>query len=533
MIRADESARAIVAMSAEGMRAYDRHAIEACGVPGVVLMENAGRGAAERIAERMKGGAGPAILVCGKGNNGGDGFVVARHLEARGLTTEVFLAGRREDVVGDARTNLDALLGLGVEVAELSDDLAALEGALGRASVVVDALLGTGLTRPLDARLAAIVAAIHASLRPVVALDVPSGIDATTGEAHGVAVRATVTLTFAHPKTGLLQGDGVRHVGELEVVGLGLPDGAILDAVGFEAAAVEAADALLARGFRPPDAHKYRAGHVGVFGGTRGKVGAAVLAATGALRAGAGLVTVASFPEVCDALDGRVLEAMTARLDRDALESSIAAALDRRAVAVVGPGLGLDEAALAVASAIALEAPLPVVVDADALSAFAGRAEELARAAGPRVLTPHTGELARLVGASPAALERDRFGAARALAETTRAIVVLKGPHTVIAHPEGELRFVLGAIPALATAGAGDVLAGVLGALLAARSKDADTSRAAALDRAFEAACAGAFVHLRAARLALSRLAPGEIAVDRGLIASDLVAALPRALAEL
>jgi hydroxyethylthiazole kinase-like uncharacterized protein yjeF len=513
-----------VAMTSEQMRAYDRHAILQCGVPGLVLMENAGRGAAERIAERMANATGPAVIVCGKGQNGGDGFVVARHLEARGLATDVFLLGKRSEVTGDAKTNLGALDGLGVEVTELEGDLGAFEEALERASLVVDALFGTGLTRPLEGLAAEVVSRVNLALRPVLALDVPSGIDATTGAALGVAVRAAATLTFAHPKTGLLQGDGVRHAGQVEVVPLGLPDAAVLDAVGFTAEAIDPADALLARGWRSPDTHKYRAGSVLVVAGSRGKTGAALLAASAALRAGAGLATIATWPEVAEGLDGRVLEVMTFPLDRASLGGSLERALERRGAVAIGPGLGLDEAAREVVERVVLGWKGPVVVDADALTLFAGRAEELRAAAGLRVLTPHAGELARLLGETATTVERDRFGSAARAAEQTGAVVVFKGPHTVVAHPDGTLRFLEGAEPLLATAGSGDVLAGLVAAL-AVHAQD--------LDALFDASCAAVLAHLVAARLWRDAARREGRAPDRGLLASDVANLLPHALASL
>jgi hydroxyethylthiazole kinase-like uncharacterized protein yjeF len=522
-----------VAMTAAQMRAYDRHAIEVCGVPGIVLMENAGRGAAERIAVRMGEVRGPALVVCGKGNNGGDGFVVARHLEARGLATEVVLLGRREDVTGDARQNLEALVALGFGVTELEDDLASFDAALARAGIVIDALFGTGLSRPLDARAQALVGRIDASLLPVVALDVPSGIDATTGEVLGAAVHATETLTFAHPKTGLLQGEGVRHAGRVRVVGLGFPDGAVLDAVGYEAEAIEAADVLAVRGVRAPDLHKYRAGSVLVVAGSAGKSGAALLAASAALRGGAGLVTLATWSECVAALDGRVLEVMTHGLDRSALEGSLERALERRSAVCIGPGLGLDAAACEVTERLVLGWHGPVVVDADALSHVAGRPSVLVGARGPRVLTPHAGELARLLGTPVAELERDRFGAARRAAKETGAVVVSKGPHTVVAHPDGRLRYLEGAEPLLATAGSGDVLAGLVAALLGARGELRDEARTDRLDLAFELACVAVHVHLQAARLWGKRASIDGYQVDCGLVAGDLVSELPRALASL
>lgn len=524
-----------VAMTREQLRAYERFVIEACGVPGLVLMENAGRGAASELALRMANATGPAVILCGKGNNGGDGFVVARHLEASGLATEVFLLGNCADVVGDAKTNLDALLGLGIEVNELDGDLGVFEEALDRASVVVDALFGTGLSRAVEGLARDAVRLVNAGLRPVIALDVPSGIDATTGAVHGVAVHAAATLTFAQLKTGLLQGEGVRHAGEVRVVGLGIPDAAVLDAVGFTAEAIDSADALVARGWRAPDVYKYKAGNVLVLAGSAGKTGAALLAATAALRAGAGLATIASWPEVVARLDGRVLEVMMAPLDRGALGVSLDCALERRGAVVIGPGFGLDAVAREVVERVVLGWKGPVVVDADALTHFAGRAGELRAAPGVRLLTPHAGELARLLGVTAAELECDRFAAAARAAQETGAVVVFKGPHSVVAHPDGTVRFVQGAEPLLATAGSGDVLAGLLAALLAGSSgspSDA-ASPAGELGRVFELACAGVLVHLAAARSWRERMTVDGRAPDRGLLAGDLVSELPRAMASL
>lgn len=519
-----------VAMTREQMRAYDEHAIKSCGVPGIVLMENAGRGAAERIAVRMSERTGPAVIVCGKGNNGGDGFVVARQLEARGLATEVYLLGHRDDVVGDARTNLDALEGLSIEVFELGLDLSQLDGSLARASVVVDALFGTGLSRPLDAAAVDLVRRINGALCPVIALDLPSGIDATTGEVLGAAIHATETLTFAQPKTGLLQGDGVRHAGRVHQIGLGIPDGAVLDAVGYEAEAIEPADVLLWRGFRTPDTHKYRAGSVVVFGGSAGKSGAALLAATAALRGGAGLATIATWSEVSASIEGRVLEVMTHPLDEARLADSVDEALARRAAVCLGPGFGLGPRAREVVERVALGWEGPVVVDADALSPFAGRPEALASAAGPRVLTPHAGELARLLGEPAAALERDRFGSARRAAKVTGAVVVYKGPHTLVAHPDGTVRYLEGAEPLLGTAGSGDILAGLASALLGSREELRDVTRADRCDVAFELTCVAVYAHLAAARRWRARAEAEQNQLERGMVAGDLLAELPRAL---
>jgi NAD(P)H-hydrate epimerase len=376
--------------------------------------------------------------------------------------------------------------------------------ALRTASLVVDGLFGTGLDRPLTGLSLALVEAINAAGVPVVALDLPSGVDADTGQVLGAAIQAALTLTFAAHKPGLLLYPGAGLAGVLRCVSIGVP----LPAVG--SGVIEARDVVRWLPLRAADSHKGSNGHVLVIAGSPGKTGAALLSASAALRSGAGLVTLASDREARQALDHKVVELMTAELDAtDRLGSALALA-QGKAACVVGPGLGLDDATQAFARALALALPLPAVLDADALSAWAGSVEGLRSAAAARVLTPHPGEASRLLGVSTQALQADRVGAARALSCRSGQVVVLKGARTVIAEASGAVRICTSGTPAMGSAGTGDVLAGVIGALCAQLAP-------------FDAAACGVELHALAGELA----AVG----DRGLIASDLLPALPRALA--
>jgi NAD(P)H-hydrate epimerase len=503
-------------LSRDQSRAVDHHAVTVCRVPGLVLMENAGRGAAELVLERLRVAPGAVAVVCGAGNNGGDGFVVARRLLCVGQPVRVLFASARERLSGDALTNHDAWLGVGGPVVSITEDnLALLESELARASIVVDAVFGTGLDREVTGFLAAVIDLINRAPGLRVALDVPSGLDADTGSALGVAVRAHETVTFAALKLGLETSTGAGYAGRVTVSDIGVPP-RVLDAVGSSARMLGAADVRSWLAPRRLAAHKGEAGRVVVVAGSPGKTGAALLVARGAFRAGAGLVTLCASPETADALDRRVLEEMTARIDPARVGESLKAHLATADAVVVGPGLGLDAAARAVADHVVLEHAGLVVVDADALTHLAGRLVELRGAKGLLVLTPHPGELGRLLGIGAAEVERDRFRAVKAAVEASRAIVLLKGARTLIGAP-GELTVVNpSGTPALATAGSGDVLSGVVAAMLAA------------LPDPFRAACAAAYVHGLAGELwARSRGA------DRGLLAHEIADGVPAVLAGL
>ncbi|RYE94037.1 MAG: NAD(P)H-hydrate dehydratase [Myxococcales bacterium] len=502
-------------LTREQMRAYDKHAIEVCHVPGLVLMENAGRGAADVIG-RLRPLEGLRVaVVCGAGNNGGDGFVVARHLLARGAVPHVWLTGRSEQVTGDARIHHDAYIDLGGDFTALDDhdDVTPIVRGLEGVSVIVDALFGTGLGRPLEGLSASVAGAINASSALRVSLDLPSGLDADTGAPRGSAVQAHHTVTFGHLKVGLLTPEGARLAGQVHVVDLGVPD-RIVEHTGHVGEVVEASD--VRRWLRPREAnaHKHQAGAVAIVAGSRGKVGAALLGARTALRAGAGLATLVTWADVLDAVQGRVVEVMTAAIEPDRLTASLDEALKRHKVAVVGPGLGLDDRARLAVEHVALRWDGIKVLDADALTHFAGRPEALAGAPGTLVLTPHSAELGRLLGLGADDVERDRFGAVREVAKRTGAIVLLKGARTLVASDEPMLINATGN-PSLATAGAGDVLAGLIAALACHM-----TPR--------HAAAAGAFLHGLAADRWRARSGS-----DRGLLASELSDELPALFGEL
>lgn len=511
-------------LSAQQMRAYDRHATEAHGVPSLELMENAGRGAAERVAELLgvdmkspiaASATAPArvIVVAGAGNNGGDGFVVARRLIGAGVPVKTFLAVPADKLRGDALVNHQALVDAGGSVTTLTDDTAPLAHALESASIAVDALFGTGLDRDISGFLADVIAAINAARCTKVALDLPSGLHADSGRVLGACVQADYTVTFAHRKLGLCTPRGAVFAGEVSVVDI--VDPAEPSATGVAAELLEAADVAARVLPRASTAHKSSAGRVLVVAGSPGKLGAALLSAHGAQRAGAGLVTIATSPASADALDGRVLEAMTARIDAAAPEASLAQWLEPMSAAVVGPGLGLDDAARRLVDAVVLGWDGPKVVDADAISHFVGRAADLKQAKGV-VLTPHAGELGRLLGVPYAEVDDDRFGAVARAVELTGAVVLLKGRYSIVGAP-GALPVVspTGG-PVLATGGSGDVLSGIVAALCC----ELPTR---------EAAFVGAYLHGAAA----DAWSSARSGADRGLLAHEIGDHLPAVLGAL
>jgi hydroxyethylthiazole kinase-like uncharacterized protein yjeF len=481
------------------IRAYDRLAIEQFKIPGLLLMENAGRGAAEiirgLIATKKRANI---IIVCGTGNNGGDGFVVARQLQ-NDAHLRCVLIGERSEIRGDARVNFEAAIACKIFVGS-ADDLAR---EIAAADVIVDALFGTGLSRPLDPAMTAIVNAVNDAGAIRVALDLPSGLDADTGMVLGSAVKADHTITFAHPKPGLFTPEGNIHSGKIHCVAIGVPDEQLLPLTGFTARLI--APEAVAKNFSVRDAktYKHRAGDVLVIAGSPGKTGAAKLVAEAALRAGAGLATICTWREALPAFEKEVKEIMLLPLD------SPQQALERRGAAVIGPGLGLDEKAAGMVHKVLAAAEIPLVIDADALTLLATDLSPLKNATAPKILTPHAGEAARLLGGTSAEIEADRFGAAQRLAAQTGAVVILKGAHSIIAAPDGEMFVSPMANPVLATAGSGDTLAGIIAAFATSM-------------RPLDAAVAGVYVHACAADLWRKKTQS-----DRGMLASDIAALVP------
>ncbi|MGB8328618.1 MAG: NAD(P)H-hydrate dehydratase [Polyangiales bacterium] len=491
----------------EESRDVDRTAVEELGVLSLLLMENAGRGATDTICELFGERLGKVVLVGGPGQNGGDAWVIARRLSLLGQRPLAALLGHSTRLHGDAKSNWVLLEKLGIDTVEVAPEHAAsLHEHLRGATLVVDGLFGTGLDRPVDGGYADAIRAMDDVSVPLVALDLPSGLDANTGAILGVAPHASLTVTFGGQKRGLHQYPGVEHAGLVRVADIGIP-------VRRPTAASlwTGGDLRTLIAARPEDAHKGTNGHLLVIGGAPGKTGAAVLAGRAAFRAGAGLVTIGARADARAALEEKVIELMTEVLPDRADRSAVEALCEGKRAVVLGPGMGLDETGHAWASAFALHAPVPTVIDADGLTNL-GQAglSTLQRAAAPRILTPHPGEAARLLGRSSAAVQSDRYAAAEALARASGQVIILKGARSVVAAP-GELRVCAEGTPALGVAGTGDVLSGVVGALVLTLSP-------------IDAALAGALLHA---------LAGLEAAVgDRGLIASEVADAVPVVLAE-
>jgi len=481
-------------LTAEEMGRADRLAIEG-GVAGATLMENAGRAVAEEVVRRHPDCESVAVL-CGPGNNGGDGFVAARHLMERGYKVSLAFNG------DEARLPADAA----AMAARYSGPRGPLdEAVLANADVVVDAVFGAGLARPVEGQLAGLIESVNASNRPVIAVDVPSGIDGTTGEVRGVAIRANATVTFFRLKPGHLLLPGRAHCGELHLADIGIP-ASVLTVIAPDTFANEPA-LWLGKFFWPgPESYKYSRGDAVAVSGPVYSTGAARLAARGALRIGAGLVTVAS-PRDALEVNAAQLTAIMVREADDARGLTSLLADPRKNAVLIGPGVGVGDRTKELVMA-ALGSSAAIVLDADALTSFATDPKPLfaaiAARAAPVVLTPHDGEFARLFGDLVAApkLERTRTAAARA-----GAVVVLKGADTVVAAPGGTASINATTSSFLATAGSGDVLAGMVLGLLAQKMP------------AFDAASAAVWLH-------------GKAAADfgPGLIAEDLPETLPKVL---
>jgi len=496
---------------AEGMRAVDRWAIDEVGVPSLGLMEAAGRAVAETVGELALDG--PVRVVCGKGNNAGDGLVAARYLAEAGFEVEALLLWPVEELSGDAGANLERF------AAEyVSGDLGP---RLADAGAIVDAIFGTGFSgEPREPALAAI-GAIDACGAPVVACDIASGVDASSGEVAGAAVEADFTVSFHAAKVGHRVAPGKWHTGELRVAPIGIPPGAPGAPVAGE---IDAAVLGLAprRGARST---KFSSGQVTIAGGSRGLTGAVQMSSRAAIRAGAGYATVAvpadlepifeqGQPEVmsvgCPGGDGCLVQASSKALLR---------AFERAAAGVFGPGLGRDPGSVGLAREVlgAIEAPL--VLDADGLNAFSGELGRIAAREAPTVLTPHAGELGRLLGHSSEDVSERRLSAAIEAARAASAVVVLKGDDTIVTDGERVAVNVLSA-PGLATAGTGDVLSGIVAALLARGLEP------------FAAACAAVLAHARAGRDAAARIGAAESVIATDVIDSIAVGMSPRLAVE-
>ncbi len=486
------------------MRAADEAAITS-GTPALVLMERAGRSVA-RAVQRVAGGtyAHRVVVVCGKGSNGGDGFVAARYLQRAGMAVACCGVAGAERAQGAARHHLGLMEKEGIDLRPFRGQ--SLEGC----DVVVDALFGTGFRGRAEGEAARAIEAMNAAPAPVVSVDIPSGVNGTTGVGEGESVLASVTVAMGAEKVGTANSAGAERAGRVEVADIGIP---VSEASAFM---LEASDAVSALPQRKPDAHKRSGGSVAVLAGSNEITGAPVLTARGAGRMGAGYVTVGCTGAVKNALAISCPEVLTASVtEKDVLGpqalDSFGEVLERADAVALGPGLGNGPPQRALVARILEEVELPVIADADALNVLAEDTSVLKRRSTPTILTPHPAELARLLGSSVPEVSSDRMGAARAAAAELASVVVLKGSRTIVAHPSGRALVNPTGGPELATAGTGDVLTGATAALAGA-----------GLDE-LSAAWAACFVHGLAGSVAASRLS------SSGVLAWDVAESLPEA----
>jgi ADP-dependent NAD(P)H-hydrate dehydratase / NAD(P)H-hydrate epimerase len=509
-------------VDSDEMRNIDRRATEQFGIPSLILMENAAAAVADAISESYPE-ASAFTIFCGPGQNGGDGFAIARHLRNRGGECLLFLVTRPHEgdlldpLSGDARLNAEICLRLEIPLIPLQDG-EMLEEVIESASatdLIVDALFGTGLTRPLEGHVAELVALLEEMTVPIVAVDLPSGLQASSGTVDGPSIAANLTVTFAVPKLAHLLEPAASRCGVIAVADISIPHEAV-EAEGVRRTVVTPARAAICFPERAADSHKGTWGDVAIVAGSAGRSGAAILSARGALRAGAGLVTVLTDHETAAIVDSVSIESMTRSIDWPAGAAEILRELERRDALLIGSGLQDDEESYRRIRDLLGDVRLPAVLDAGAITAFAGDAAAIAALPSQkRVLTPHPGELARLLGVEIATIQSDRIAAASDASARTDSIVLLKGARSIIASPAGEIAINPTGNPGMASGGMGDVLGGIVAALLARRCDP------------FEAACAAAFVHGRA-----GDLLAGEQG-QTGLAALDLAERLPFALSSL
>jgi len=463
-------------VTASEMQQMDRQTIESFGIPGRVLMENAGLGATRVLFEQFDNIIDKKVgVVAGRGNNGGDGFVIARYLAQKGSDVTVYLLAESANVKGDAAANLKLLLPLNLPVVEMPDEQSFLTHKTGmlHQEIWIDALLGTGLKSDVKGYFKKIIEFINDLSRPVFLVFFPSGLNPDTGQVCGACIRAQATATFAFAKTGHILFPGAEYTGYLEIIDIGVPD--------HIAKNIRPKQQLLTperirSTFEPrlPDAHKGTTGHVLVVSGSVGKTGAAAMTAMSAMRAGAGLVTLAIPESLNPVLETQVLEAMTYLLPEtengiigESAFNKIMDLLAGKKCLAIGPGLGQTAETKKLVHRIIKESPVTIVIDADGLNNIAGSTEILKKAKAPVILTPHPGEMARLIDSTTGSVQKDRIACARKFAKKFNVHIILKGVKTIIAHPDGNIFINPTGNPGMASGGMGDVLTGIIAGLVA------------------------------------------------------------------
>jgi NAD(P)H-hydrate epimerase len=511
-------------VTAQQMRDMDRLTIESFGIPGIVLMESAARGAVDTLfrhfpdVRRMKVG-----IAAGRGNNGGDGFVMARYLASAHVPLAVYLVSEKNRVRGDAASNLKLLDHMRVPVHEVPDMAAfkSCRAGMRDYDLWVDAMLGTGLTSDVRGVFKEMIAFLNAAQKPILAVDIPSGLDSDSGRPRGCCIQATVTATFGLPKVGHVVFPGSKFVGRLEVVDIGIPP-VVVDKVRPKHHLLTRE--MIGAWFQSRDAqsHKGTTGHLLVIGGSPGKTGAAAMTSQAAMRMGAGLVTLAIPKSLNSAMESQLTEVMTVPLPENADQTlglsaygRIMGQLERKNGLAIGPGLGAAKATKNLVKRLIQTSPVPVVVDADALNALVGSLSCLEDLKVPIVMTPHPGEMARLVGKTSSAVQQERVREAHDFATTHKVHLVLKGARTVIGHPDGTVHINTTGNPGMASGGMGDVLTGMISSLIV----QGLSVRQAVNASVYLHGCAGDF------------LARSMGAV--GFLASDVIDILPGQIGEL
>ena len=508
-------------VTTDEMQRMDQSTIASFGIPGRLLMENAGRGATAFFLEALyRHHPGAVAIAAGRGNNGGDGLVMARYLHQQGIRVTVFLLATSDRVAGDAAANLELLKRMGVAVVELADDSALEEQRvrMRHSSIWIDAILGTGLSSQVRGHYRRAIHTINQHHRPVLAVDIPSGLNADTGQVCGACIQAAATATFGFAKVGHLCHPGRSLTGQLQIVEIGIP--------AQVAAAIGCRQHLITPGAlkgglpqRPAATHKGASGHLLILAGSAGKTGAAAMTAATAMRAGAGLVTLAIPKTLQSTLASLVIETMTAGLpetadgcvDESAWETVMALLANKRCLAL-GPGMGTAEPTGRLIQRLIEASPIPLVIDADGLNLIAANPSVLSKAKAPVVLTPHPGEMARLSGQSTAAVQHDRIGHARSFAEKHQVYLVLKGAGTIIAQPDGTVFVNPTGNPGMASGGMGDVLTGLIAGLITQGMPPAVAART------------GVYLHGSAA----DRLAGQRSPI--GYLATEVMNAIPEAM---
>lgn len=505
-------------VKASEMQEMDRMTIRELGIPGVVLMENAARGATKIFLDHFDHDEGEDVVVlCGRGNNGGDGYVMARYLHEAGLNVKVFVLSDLGKISGDALINLEIIQRMNLEIKEVPGPEAweACRQAITECDYIIDGILGIGLNSPVRGFYRQIIEEANASEKPIMAIDIPSGLHADTGQIMGVAIKAALTVTFGFPKPGQVVFPGAGLVGRLAGVDIGIPE-MVSNRIPARCHMIEPRDFRPLLNAEKLDIHKGNRGHLLILAGSTGKTGAATLTALGALRAGAGLVTVGVPESLNPIFENKLTEAMTVPLPETpegslslGAEKEIEKLWDGKTALAIGPGLSANKETVNLVRQIVKRCPLPMVIDADGLNALSGEMEALGQCKERAILTPHPGEMGRLTGLDTSSIQSNRIGTAAQFVTEHGCYLVLKGARTIIADPDGKTYVNPTGNPALSSGGSGDVLTGLIGGFLARKWP------------VVKAALAGVYLHGLAADFLAEEMG------QAGILAGELLSVLP------